>query len=124
MIGSSFIVVVLCFVVEPFCVSLFYFILNLNQHTMSKQRATSHHASRGQGGVRVTKVDGYNNDISPQVKSIIDDWERRLVNENIYRAIDGVSPNHYWIVKNMMGLLMEEMLGKWNNSKLEISKAT
>ena len=24
----------------------------------------------------------------------------------------------------MMGLLMEEMLGKWNNSKLEILKAT
>ena len=71
----------------------------------------------------MTKVDGYNNDISPQVKSIIDDWERRLVNEYISCDIDGVSPNHYWIVKNMMGLLMEEMLGKWNNSKLEISEA-
>ena len=69
----------------------------------------------------MTKVDGYNNDISPQVKSIIDDWERRLVNEYIARDIDGVSSNHYWIVKNMMGLLMEEMPGKWNNSKLEIS---
>ena len=70
----------------------------------------------------VTKVDGYNNDISPQVKSIIDDWESRLVNEYIARDIDGVSPNHYWIVKNMMGLLMEEMIWKWNNSKLEILK--
>ena len=47
----------------------------------------------------MTKVDGYNNDISPQVKSIIDDWERRLVNEHIARDIDGLSPNHYWIAK-------------------------
>ena len=88
---------------------------------MFKQRATSRRAGCGKRGVHVTKVDGYNNDISPQVKSIIDDWERRLVNENIASDIDGISPNHYWIVKNMMGLLMEEMLGKWNNSKLEIS---
>ena len=70
----------------------------------------------------MTKVDGYNDDISPQVKSIIDDWERRLVNEYISSDIDGVSLNHYWIVKNMMVLVMEEMLGKWNNSKLVISE--
>ena len=88
---------------------------------MSKQRATSCHAGCGKQGARVMKVDGYNNDISPQVKSIIDNWERRWVNEYIARDIDEVSSNHYWIVKNMMGLLMEEMLGKWNNSKLEIS---
>ena len=50
----------------------------------------------------MTKVHGYNNDISLQVKSIIDDWERRLVNENNARDIDGVIPNHYWIVKNMV----------------------
>ena len=84
----------------------------------------SHHARRGKQGAWVTKVNGYNNNISPQVKSIIDDWERRLVNEYNAHDIHGVSPNHYWIVKNMMGLLMEEMIGKWNNSKLEISEAT
>ena len=43
----------------------------------------------------MTKVDGYNNDISPQVQSIIDDWERRMVNKNLARDVDGVSPNHY-----------------------------
>ena len=112
MIGSWFIVVVFCFVVEPFCLSLFYFILNLNQHTMSKQHAMSRRAGRGKQGACMTKVDGYNNDISLQVKPIIDDWERRMVNEYISRNIDGVSPNHCWIVKNMMELLMEEMLGK------------
>ena len=76
------------------------------------------HAQRG---VRVTKVHGYNKDISPQVRSIIDDWEMRLVNKNFSHDIDGASPNNYWIVKNMMGSLMEEMLGRWNNTKLAIS---
>ena len=58
----------------------------------------------------VTEVDGYNNDISPQVQSIRDDWEKRLVNENLARDIDGGSLNHYWIIKNMMGSPMEEMI--------------
>ena len=89
---------------------------------MSKQRATSRHAGHGPRGACLAKVDSYNIDISPQVKSIIDVWEMRLVNNNIARDIDRVIPNHYWIVKNMMGLLMEEMLGKGNNSKLEILK--
>ena len=72
----------------------------------------------------MTKVDDYNNDISLQVRSIIDDWERRMVNENLAWDVDGVTPNLYWIIKNMMGSLMEEMLGRWNNSKLKISEAT
>ena len=72
----------------------------------------------------MTKVYGYNNDISMQVQSIIHDRKRRLVNGILASDIDGVSPNQYWIVKNMMGSLMEEMLKKWNNSKLAISEAT
>ena len=43
-----------------------------------------------------------------------------MVSKNLARDIDGGSLNHYWIVKNMMGSLMEEMLGRWNNSKLAI----
>ena len=104
------------------------FVLHLNQHTMSKKRAMSRCAGSdhgcGQRGACITKVDGYNNDISPQVQSIIDDWERTMVNKNLAHNVDGVSPNLYWIVKNMMGSLMEEILGRWNNSKLKISEAT
>ena len=44
-----------------------------------------------------------------------------IVNENLAHDIDGGIPNHYWIVKNMMGTLMEEMLARWNHTKLEIS---
>ena len=70
------------------------------------------------------KVDGYNNEISLQVQSIIEDWETRLGKENLARDTDGGIPNHYWIVKNMMGTLMEEMLARWNHTKLAISHAT
>ena len=91
---------------------------------MSKQRATSRRAGSGRGraqrGAHMTKVDGYNNDISSQIQSIIDNWERRLVNKNLAHDINGGSLNHYWIVKNMMGSLMAEILGRWNNTKLEI----
>ena len=71
--------------------------------------------------VKETKIDGYNNEISPQVQSIIDEWEIGLVKENLARDTDGGSPNHYWIVKNMMGTLMEEMLARWNHTRLAIS---
>ena len=67
------------------------------------------------------KVDGYNNEISQQVQSIIDDWETMLVKDNLARDTDGSSPNHYWIIKNMRGMFMEEMLVRWNHTKLYIS---
>ena len=54
----------------------------------------------------MTNIDGYNNEISPQVQSIIDDWEIRLVKDNLACDTDGGSPNHYWIIKNMMGTHM------------------
>ena len=102
--------------------------MHLDHHTMSKQRGTSHRVASGhdpaERGAHVTKVDGYNNDISPQFQSIIDDWETRLVKENLAHDIYGGRPNHYWIVKNMMGTLMEEMLPRWNHTKLAISQAT
>ena len=37
----------------------------------------------------MTKVDGYINDISSQVQSIIDDLETRLVNENLAQILMG-----------------------------------
>ena len=107
------------------CLSLLGFVLHLKHHTMSKHRGTFHRAASGcshsQRAMQVTKVDGYNNDISLQVQSVIDDWEERLVNENLARDINGGSPNHYWIIKNMIGSLMEEILEIWNDTKLAIS---
>ena len=69
----------------------------------------------------MTNIDGYNNEISPRVHSIIDGWEIRLVKDNLARDTNSGSPNQYWIIKNMMGTLMEEMLSRWNHTKLAIS---
>ena len=63
------------------------------------------------------RVDGYDNGISASVHNLIDEWKNRLVNENLARGNEGGSPNHYWIVKNMTGSLMEEMVGTWNHSR-------
>ena len=51
----------------------------------------------------MTNIDGYNNEISPRVQSIIDEWEIRLVKDNLARDTDGGSPNHYWIIKKYDG---------------------
>ena len=61
-------------------------------------------------------VDGYDNGITTPICNLIDDWETRLVNENLAQGIGGGIPNHYWIVKNMMGSLMEKMVGTWNHT--------
>ena len=93
---------------------------------MSKQRGRSRRSVSGGGRServkQVTNIDGYNNEISTQVQSIIDEWEIRLVKENLTCDIDGGIPNHYWIIKNMMGMLMEEILARWNHTKLVISQ--
>src|SRR5713101_7781479 len=58
--------------------------------------------------------DGYDSGISMSVRTLIDDSEARLINEHLAKGIGGRHLNHYWIVKNMMGSLMEEMVGTWN----------
>ena len=48
------------------------------------------------------------------VHTLIDKWEARLITKHLARGIGGGHLNHYWIVKNMMGSLMEDMVGTWN----------
>ena len=50
--------------------------------------------------------DGYASGVSMSVRNLIDEWEARLINENLARDIGGGHLNHYWITKNMMGSLM------------------
>ena len=48
------------------------------------------------------------------MRTSIDEWESKLINENLARGIGGGHLNNYWIVKNMMGPLIEEMVSTWN----------
>ena len=54
------------------------------------------------------------------VRTLINEWEARLVTDHLATGIGGDHLNHYWIVKNMMGSLMEEMVGTWNYTQSSI----
>ena len=79
--------------------------------TMSHQCNTPHWGSSGRGqaqqGSSLRQEDGYNIGVSMLVNTLINEWESRLVIEHLARGIRGRHLNHYWIVKNMMGSLME-----------------
>ena len=55
--------------------------------------------------------EGYEAGISIPVKVLIDYWEGHLVNERLAIGRGGGNINHDWLIKNMMGDLMEDMLG-------------
>ena len=61
--------------------------------------------------------EGYDTDVSMPMRVLIDEWEAHLVTENLARGRGGDQINHYWIIKNMMGTLMEEMISKWNYTR-------
>ena len=67
--------------------------------------------------------DGYSSGVSMLVGNLIDEWESRMINENLARGIGGRRLNHYWIIKNMMGFIMEEMVGTWNYSRSSVLEA-
>ena len=72
---------------------------------------------RGSSGWEKTQLslslmneEGYEAEISMRVRVFIDDWKARLVNEHLATGRGGRKINHYWLIKNMMGTLMEDML--------------
>ena len=82
---------------------------------MSRQSGRPRRASSGPGqaqrGAHLLQVDGYASGVSMSIRNLIDEWETRLVNENLSRGFRGGILNHYYILSNMMGSLMEEMVG-------------
>ena len=45
---------------------------------------------------------------------LIDDWEGRVVNQCLAIGHGDSRINHYWMVQNMLGNLMEDMLSNWS----------
>ena len=60
--------------------------------------------------------EGYKADILMLIRVSIDDWEGRLVNEQLAIGKGRGKINHYWMIKNVMGVLMEDMLGSWSST--------
>ena len=61
--------------------------------------------------------EGYEAGISIPIRVLIDDWEGHLVNERPDTGRGRGKINHYWLIKNMMGVLMEDMLGSWSSAR-------
>ena len=83
---------------------------------MSRKCGTPRRASCGRGGTQrgshLMHEDGYADGVYMPMRNLIYEWESKLIDENLARGIGGARLNHYWIVKNMMGSLMEETLGR------------
>ena len=86
---------------------------------MSRKRGTPCRGSNGQGkticNLCLLVEEGYEAKISMSVFSLINDYVARLFNENIAIHSGGGKINHYWLIKNMMGTLMEDMLSIWSS---------
>ena len=61
--------------------------------------------------------EGYEAGISIPIRVLIDDWEGHLVNERPDTGRGRGKINHYWLIKNMMGVLMEDMLRRWSSTR-------
>ena len=91
---------------------------------MSRQRGTPHWGSSGKGrasrGSSLKQDDGYDTSIYMPMHTLIDEWEARLVTEHLAKGTEGRHLNHDWIIKNMMGSLMEEMVSNWNYTRSSV----
>ena len=88
---------------------------------MSRQREKPHRAnsSRGKaqhGCILQVTVD-YENHISPQVCILVEDWEARVLNQKLASKQGGSHVNHYWLIKNMLCNLVEDMLSNWSDAR-------
>ena len=45
---------------------------------------------------------------------MIDEWESKVVSEHLASGRNSGQINHYWMIKNIMTMLMEDLTNKWN----------
>ena len=61
--------------------------------------------------------EGYETGVSMPMRVLIDEWEAHLVIEHLDRGRGGGQINHYSLIKNMMGTLMQEIASTWNYTR-------
>lgn len=88
---------------------------------MSRQRGTPRRASSGRGkgqcGCKVQVTADYENHISPRVHILVEDWEARVLNQKLATGQGEGQVNHYWLTKNMLCNLVEDMLSNWSDAR-------
>ena len=122
---------------EVLCVSVFTFYqffaekkaphqvgFRLKLVAMSRQRGTPRRASSGRGKAQhgcssQTLVD-HEPDISPSVRVLVEAWETQVLNQKLSTGEDGSQINHYWMMKNMLCNLAEDMLSNWFEARVVV----
>ena len=88
---------------------------------MSRKRDTPGRGSIGRGGCHhketLKDTGRYVMQVAMHVRCMIDDWESKVVSEHLASERNGGKINYYWIMKNMMVMLSEDMKTKWNGTR-------
>ena len=96
-------------------------ISTISQNKMPRKRGTSHKGSTGRGGSRrkatIGDTDGFVEQISMPIRFLINDWESKAVSDHLASGKSSGHINHYWMMKNMLGRLLEDMTVKWNGAR-------
>lgn len=61
--------------------------------------------------------DGYGTGVSIPIRRMIDCWEARLIQDHLASGRGDGNLNHYSLVKNMLGVLMEKMAEHWASAR-------
>ena len=94
---------------------------------MTRPRGTPHRGGR-YGSIReaehprsVKEVNtGYDSTVSPPNRALIEEWEFSEVVEFLATGKYGNQINFYWLVKNMLVNLVEEVLMNWSTTTTSV----
>ena len=92
-----------------------------NRISMSRQRGTPRRATSGRGkaqrGCSFQVAADYEPHFSNRVRVLVEAWESQVLNQKLATGQDGSQVNHYWLMKNMLCNLMEDMLINWVDAR-------
>ena len=98
--------------------------LRLNLKAMSLQRGTPRRAHSGQvksqRSSNVPIPEDYELHISGCVWVLVEAWENKVLKRKLSTGENGSRINHYWMVKNMLCNLAEDMLSNWVEARMVI----
>ena len=98
--------------------------LRLNLVAMSRQRGTPKRANSGraksQRGSSVPIPTDYELHILARVRVLVEAWENKVLNRKLSTGEEGGNINHYWMLKNMLYNLAEDMLSNWAEARMVI----
>ena len=88
----------------------------MSQQHGTLRRATSSKGKAQRGCSFQVAVD-YEPHISNRVRFFVEAWENRVLNQKLATSQDGSQINHYWLMKNMLCNLMEDILTNWVDAR-------